>query len=87
MEEKFEFILFFQIDGGKIAIAARNLINSAPQTDAMTFGFVSVSMGCPHHAARIKEADCTDGKEGRNQPLCTSTKKLSHIHVLDLYTV
>ena len=37
-----EFILFFKIVIGKIASAARNLINSSPQTEAMTFVFSSV---------------------------------------------
>ena len=39
-----EFNLFFQIDQGKTASAARNLINSGPQTDATTFAFASVSI-------------------------------------------
>ena len=34
-----EFNLFFQIDQGKTASAARNLINSVPQTAATTFAF------------------------------------------------
>ena len=42
LEEKVEFILFFQLDQGKTASVARNVINSAPQTDAMTFAFASV---------------------------------------------
>ena len=42
MKEKDEFILFFKIVLGKIASAARNLINSSPQTKATTFAFSSV---------------------------------------------
>ena len=38
------FNLFFQIDRGKTALAARNWINFAPQTDATTFAFASVSL-------------------------------------------
>ena len=34
-----EFNLFFQIDQGKTASAAMNLINSVPQTAATTFAF------------------------------------------------
>ena len=41
LEEKVEFILFFQIDRGKIA---RNWINSAHKTDTTTFAFASVSI-------------------------------------------
>ena len=41
---KVEFSLFFQIDRGKTASAARNWINSAPQTEATTFAFASVSI-------------------------------------------
>ena len=35
---------FLSIDRGKTAIAARNWINFAPQTDATTFAFASVSI-------------------------------------------
>ena len=37
-------VLLWSINPGKIASAARNLINSAPQTDTTTFAFVSVSI-------------------------------------------
>ena len=43
IKEKDEFNLVFQIDQGKAASAARNWTNSAPQADAMTFAFASVS--------------------------------------------
>ena len=42
LKEKHEFILFFKIVLGKIASAARNLINSSPQTEATTFASSSV---------------------------------------------
>ena len=42
--EKVELLLFFKIDRGKIASAARNWINSVPQTDATTFAIASVSI-------------------------------------------
>ena len=42
LKEKDEFILFFKIALGKIASAARNLINSSPQTEVTTFTFSSV---------------------------------------------
>ena len=42
LKERDEFILFFKIVLGKIACAARNCINSAPQTAATTFSFSSV---------------------------------------------
>ena len=38
-KEKNEFILYFKIVLGKTASAARNGINSAPQTAATTFAF------------------------------------------------
>ena len=44
LEEKVQFILFFQTDGGKTASAARNWRNVAPQTDATTFSFAYVSI-------------------------------------------
>ena len=44
LKEKDEFNLFFKIDRGKIASAARNWINSVPQTDATTFAIASVSI-------------------------------------------
>ena len=40
--KKDEFIQFFKIVLGKIASAARNLIDSSPQTEATTFAFSSV---------------------------------------------
>ena len=40
LKEKVEFILFFQMDRGKIASAARTTINSAPPKDAKTFAFL-----------------------------------------------
>ena len=39
-----EFILFLQIGRGKTDSAARNWIKSAPQTDATTFAFASLSI-------------------------------------------
>ena len=44
LEETVEFNRFFQIDRDKTASAARNLTNFAPQTDATTFAFASVSI-------------------------------------------
>ena len=44
LEEKVQFILFFQTDGGKTASAARNWRNVVPQTDATTFAFAYVSI-------------------------------------------
>ena len=44
LKEKVDCILFFQIDRGKTASAARNLIYVAPQIDATTFAFASVSI-------------------------------------------
>ena len=45
-EEKDEFIPFFKSSWCKIASAARNLVNSVPQTAATTFTFSS--MNVPH---------------------------------------
>ena len=44
LEEMVEFILFFHIDWGKTASVARNWTKSAPQTDATTFAFASLSI-------------------------------------------
>ena len=44
LKEKVEFLLFFQIDRGKTASAARNWANFAPQTDAATFALSSNSI-------------------------------------------
>ena len=43
-EKKDEFYLFFRIDRGKTAGAARNWKKSAPKTDATTFPFVTESI-------------------------------------------
>ena len=42
LKEKVEFILFFYKDQGKTASGARNLINSAPQSDTTTFALSSI---------------------------------------------
>ena len=44
LEETVEFILFLQIDRGKTVSAARNWTNFAPQADATTLAFASVSI-------------------------------------------
>ena len=44
MKEKDEFILFFKIVLGKTSSAARNWLNSFPQTEATTVAFSSVSL-------------------------------------------
>ena len=44
LEETVKFFLFFQIDRGKTANAARNWTHSAPQTDATTFALSSNSI-------------------------------------------
>ena len=40
LKEKYEFILFFKIILGKIASAARNLINSSPKQKRRPFPFL-----------------------------------------------
>ena len=47
--EKDRFILFFQIDRGKIAIRGKEMNKFCPQTDATTFAFASVfiPLTCP----------------------------------------
>ena len=47
LKEYEEFNLFFQIDWGKTASAARSWMNSVPQTDATTFAFASLSILLP----------------------------------------
>ena len=44
LKEKVEYILFFQIDWGKTASAARNWTNFSPQTDVTTFDSSSNSI-------------------------------------------
>ena len=47
LKEKDEYILFFKIVPGKIVNAARNWINSSPQTEATTFTFSFVFILLP----------------------------------------
>ena len=47
LKEKVEFILFYQINRGKTASAARNGTNFAPQTDATTFALSTNSILLP----------------------------------------
>ena len=54
-----EFIIFFQIDRGKIASAASNWLKSAPQTDTTTLAFASL-----HPSSMAHHLYCTR-REGK----------------------
>ena len=81
MKEIDEFILFFKIVLGKIASAARNLINSAHQSAAMTLVFCiypsSMSVGL-YVAESPKQ-----GSKSFNS--FTKTIHFSHLGILFIY--
>ena len=72
LEEQGELNLFFQIVWGKTAGAAKNWINSAPQTDATTFAFASLSilLLCPSGKVHINSQNDLPKTKATGLRLC-----------------